>query len=516
MPVYILKTMSQDLMQARGEEPEELRIETEEAASHEKRRDYNSEKDDPQSPKEEVDQTEKPADPRHEGGMVGGEEAQEERKEKKEQAPGPSSPGLKSKLPSMPRIPILHDRRVLTVLVLFLVLFGFGAISYFGGGVGGAYVERIRGVLGVEQEEELSVDLKLPAGGEKWEKDKEYRIVWDFEGDRQKQINIVYLKSGVKVGTIAGNISLGALKQTWRIPQNLDPSAEYKIRINAVNPKEGSSPLLAESSFFSVVSASPEPDSPGGTATTSTTTTATTTAATSTATTTASSTKATTSVSDYETSPKIISFGHEKVLIFEENINPKATLENLINEREDERVEGLGRLKFILSEFEREMKPQRLFEELQMPLSEEIWADLGLDYNFFLYQQHELQAHDKVMRFGAVFETFAPKSTFEKMVQNEDQIDGLVQSDSYLLDAGSPVFEKYHTNKEDYIDLYVRYQNYPEPDLSFDYGVLKTENNGAYLIVATSRQGMEEIISRMRSNYELKEFKPDLSEVTAQ
>ena len=57
---------------------------------------------------------------------------------------------------------------------------------------------------------QTSIELKIPNGGESWQRGTSQTITWSNKGSPGSNVKIVLLKHGIQVSTIASSVSIGS------------------------------------------------------------------------------------------------------------------------------------------------------------------------------------------------------------------------------------------------------------------------------------------------------------------
>ena len=81
-----------------------------------------------------------------------------------------------------------------------------------------------------------SITVTSPNGGESWKRSTSQTIAWTYSGSPGSKVNIVLLKRGTNVGTIASSVPIGSSGKgsyIWKIPSNRQTGTDYKITIQS-------------------------------------------------------------------------------------------------------------------------------------------------------------------------------------------------------------------------------------------------------------------------------------------
>ncbi len=104
---------------------------------------------------------------------------------------------------------------------------------------------------------QTSIELKIPNGGESWQRGTSQTITWSYTGSPGSNVKIVLLKHGIQVSTIASSVSIGSGGQgsyAWSIPASTMTGSDYKVTVQSV-----SQPTVKDTSdnYFTIAPAAP-------------------------------------------------------------------------------------------------------------------------------------------------------------------------------------------------------------------------------------------------------------------
>ena len=83
-----------------------------------------------------------------------------------------------------------------------------------------------------------SLTVTSPNGGESWKRSTSHTIGWSYSGSPGSKVNIVLMKRGTNVGTIASNVPIGSSGKgsyIWKIPSNRQTGTDYKITVQSTS-----------------------------------------------------------------------------------------------------------------------------------------------------------------------------------------------------------------------------------------------------------------------------------------
>jgi hypothetical protein len=82
------------------------------------------------------------------------------------------------------------------------------------------------------------ITVTSPNGGEIWKRSTSQTIGWSYTGSPGSKVNIILLKRGTNVGTIASNVPIGSGGKgsySWKIPSNRQTGTDYKITVQSTS-----------------------------------------------------------------------------------------------------------------------------------------------------------------------------------------------------------------------------------------------------------------------------------------
>lgn len=465
--------MAQDLRRAKGEQAEPLEIEVSRAKKQANGKEAASEQLKAASSGEgELRQDFKKTEA---GGLIGHDQKQKEK--------SPKEPLSRFSIPAfkLPSFNFSFNRKLVFFLVFLLVIAfgGFFYFNYFRGSSGGSlddlvrYVPGpVRSMFGLSTSPDLELDIAQPDGGELWYKGEEYNVLWFTEGGAGEPVDI-YLVQGTSSQPIASDVeNLG--RYSWRIPKDLEEADDYKVKIASADSK------------ITDFSAAPFGIS-GREEATST-----------------------------DETP-----GYSTLLELDDRVKVEASSTEDFSEvlsRAAQADFSLGTLREILVVDEETQQPlslKDLFAGLGWGLPSSAWdfMDSDADYTLALYHQSELLAYNQSKRVVFAGKVSSPEEFEEVIRDHEGSLYSRLAPSFFLdLEPEEPFSDSFLVNDEAYPGVEIRYQNFPEPDLSIDYAVVKQNQDEGLFILTSSRESMYQAIDLIKE----KDFAVEASATTSE
>lgn len=451
MKKYEISTMAQDLKRAKGKKPKPLEIEI----KPEKKEARSKLK--PQPEKKERKKKPQLKMKEEKGGFL--------KAEKKK-------PVKKGKF-SLTFPSILKSKKTVAFLI-FVLLFGLGGFFYFnffskaGFDLGQALQflpETVREFLGLSAKPS-SGNLRVvkPNGGEQWQVGETHKILWFSKSPPDWKVRISYTNQATTSVIAEGVPNTG--KYSWTIPKDMQEGGGYKINISFTKAKASDE----SDGVFTIKGEKEEEEK-----------------------------------EEYDVSPALIDVAGKKTIKLESEEELKNALKKEAGKEFG--VRTFRRLIFILPDLGREMSPSEIFYYIGWGVPDSILPFLGLDYNLFLYNQKELFTYKKTKRLALIFRVNQPQLLAKKLIESEKTLKNSLLPGFFLdIEAGQPLTEDFLVNSKSYPKVPIKYQNYPQPDLSIDYAIASLNQKEGFLLLSSSRESMYKLIDGLQKKWELQTF----------